>query len=447
MNDNPVMAQTLLTGSVALILWGFIWFRAIRRPLGWIGPTSLFALGLLILYIVPSLYWQFRSWSEPYPPYFDGIPLVMTGAILLGVPFLAGSLENRPKQKMLQELFRRQFGIYGRSLWFGLIPVLSGIGYRLYMFTLGFQGRNIREWPTILGFESLALIVYALTIYFPVFYYPLIAFGNLLQRRVGSLVWIIDGLLQLATLHRWAILLFILRSTVFAALMGWRLKTRHWIGVVLVGIFTIAIIGQAGLLSRDIVDISNVMYLGPTQVPTVIGMSVKYFSETASSIIDEVMFRLYLARSASAVMQSTPDIIPYFYGETFLHILYAWVPRFFWTDKPDMGEVHLLTTLVMPNDSGISPTGTIAELYVNYGFLAIFLGGLLCFIITRWMERALMRGGRNSRVWLCVYPGVCMWIIWADANLSQRLTESLRMLLIFGAVWLLLWISRVRKTT
>ena len=75
---------------------------------------------------------------------------------------------------------------------------------------------------------------------------------------------------------------------------------------------------------------------------------------------------------------------------------------------------------------------------------AVFLGGVLCLTICRWQEQTLLRGGRTSRIWLCVFPVMVLWFVWADANLSQRLSEGLRTLLIFGAMWLFLKIARVR---
>lgn len=422
-----------------MILWGFIWLRAIRRPLGWIGPVSLFALGLLVLYIIPSLYWQLRPWNYVYPSYFEGLPLVMCGAIILGIPFLFESLRGRHMSKVQPWKIQRMHINYGRGLWFALIPVLMGIAYRLYLFSQGYQGRNEREVLTIFGSQDLALIVSNVTFYFPIFYYLLILFGNRLQRRFGIIFWVVDGLMQLMTFHRWAILIFILRSSIFSVMAGWKFSRRKIIMVVIACIFTISIIGAAGLITSERTAIAAIRYLGPLDFVSIMIESSKYYFTGSSteiwdpliSLVDDTMARLHMARSASAVMMGTPDLIPYFYGATFGHILYAWLPRLFWPDKPDMGEIHLLTTLVMPGDMGINPTGTIAELYVNYGFVAIFLGGLLCLILCRWQENALLRGGNSMRSWMCVYPVMSLWFFWADANLTQRITEGLRMLLAF----------------
>jgi hypothetical protein len=440
LNDNPIVVQTLLTGTIALILWGFIWFRSIRRTLGWLGPTSLFASGLIVLYIIPSLYWQFRPWNYMYPPYFDGLPLVMFGAIILAIPFLFDSLRRRQAQSMRpwDQLVHEN---YGDMLWLALIPILLGIAYRLYLFSQGYQGRNDREVIYILDSENLALIVSNFAFYFPIFYYLLILLGNRLQRRSGMIFWVVDGLMQLMTLHRWAILIFIIRSCIFLVILGHKFTRRQIVMIATACVITISIIGQAGLVSME--RTTYVRYLGPLDFASVIGESARYYFNTGQSkvgenalldLIDDTMNRLYLARSASAVMKSTPDVIPYFYGGTFRHILYAWIPRYFWPDKPTMLEIHLLTILVMPGDMGTNPTGTIAELFVNYGFVAIFLGGILCLLLCRWQESVLQRKGNALCAWLCVYPLMSIWFVWADANLTQRITEGLRGLLVFVIV-------------
>ena len=127
--DNRIII--LLLGSIALMQWTYIWHRASRGPLGWASPTSLFTTGILVLYIIPCIYWQFRPWKYSYPPYFEGLPLVLTGAVVLGIPFLF-FLSALPKQKKkVQNNFYSSVK-YHDNLWVILIPILSGLGMLLY---------------------------------------------------------------------------------------------------------------------------------------------------------------------------------------------------------------------------------------------------------------------------------------------------------------------------
>ena len=453
--DPVTQPVTLLVGFIAFGEWVLIWRHSSRGPLGWAAPTSLFALGLLLLYITPSVYWMFRPWNVTYPPYYDGLPLVLAGAVLLGLPFLLDVfLRRRKRGTHLARVFQHNEGEFGPRLWLCVIPILAGVAYRIYLFTLGYQSRNVRDVPMLFGSDSLALLVGNISDYFPVFYFALVALGNRLQRRIGLLSWALDALLQLMSLARFDMLYFVFRSAIFMTLRGWRLSRKQWAIVALFSMFVIAIVGRVPSLAKDLVSTGEAKYLTPGQVVMVVIDTTRGFLSGELSggtspllqALDDTFERLHMARSASAVMMNVPDVIPYEHGKTFLHVLYAWIPRYLWASKPNIRAVNLLTTLVMPDDSGLNPTGTIAELYVNYGFIAVFLGGIGCAYLCRAQERILLRKGRFlSPTWLCVYPSIGLWYFWADANLSQRLTEGLHVLLLFALVWLFLGFARRRS--
>jgi len=409
---------------------------------------------MLILYVVPAVYWQFRPWPYPYLPYESGLPLVMIGASVMGIPFFLYALHSARKKSKASLSFQGAGGLSVPSLWISLIPALLGIAYRIYLFTLGFQGRNTREVDTVFGSETLALLLYNITFYFPIFYYMLIAFGGRLQKRFGYSIWVVDGIMQIMTLHRWAILMFLLRSSIFFVMIGWKFTRRWVLAVIAACVVTITVIGQAGLISREITDAVNTRYISPTEILPLLADAASFyaggereegFMASVMRTVDDTMDRLHMARSASAVMEGTPEVIPYFYGGTFLHVFYAFIPRYLWAEKPDLRDVHLLTLLVIFGEAGVNPTGTIAELYVNYGFVAVFIGGLLCFFLCQWQEALFMRGDQKAKYWVCVYPIVCVWVFWQDLNLSQRLAEGLRGILIFWSV--VLFLRLIRKSS
>lgn len=445
---------TLIVGSIALGQWALICRRARSGPLGWTAPASLFALGLLVLYITPSLYWLSRPWPFSYPPYYDGLPLVMTGAVLLGLPFLLVVFGRRPVRLRRVDAARdRRAGEFGAGLWWCLAPILAGVAYRLFLFTLGYQSRNVRETPTVFGSDSLALLVGNVADYAPVFYFALVALGNRLQRRAGALFWALDALLQLMSLSRFFMLYFVFRSALFMTLTGRRLTRKQWVSVAVFASFVIVVVGRTAVTAREVTSTSAAKYLSPGQVVSVIaGTAVEFVRGDAGQVtsligqaLDDTFDRLYMARSASAVMMNVPAVIPYSYGSTFMHVLYAWIPRYIWPEKPTLGDIHRLTTLVMPDDSGVNPTGTIAELYISGGFVAVLLGGIVCAYLCRAQERVLLRRtGRPSPAWICVYPSLGLWFLWADANLSQRIAEGLHVLLLFGLVRLFLRFARRR---
>lgn len=450
-------ADIFLLGIISIAVWGFVWYRSYRSsPLRWASPTCLFASGLLLFYIIPPLYWQFRPWNYSVPPYFEGLSLVLGSAGLVGLPFFLGALLSVGQKRNSQPIFQLRTEKFGRRLWVFLLPVLIGVWWRIYLLTLGHQARLSRKIPSLLGSESLALIVGNFSYYYAPCYFILVAFGNRRQRQVGIILWVMDGLFQIFLLHRYWIFLFILRSLIFVTLLGVKVRLRHWIVVGLFGVFVMAVIGQSHILTYDRVTDERSFLTIPKVAGVLQETSAGYargvFQGGSSSdetnvllrALDDTMYRLYDARSASAVMINVPDVIPYFYGKTLIHVFYSLVPRYFWPGKPSLIEIHKVTTWVMPNDSGWNPTGTLAEFYMNYGFLAVLIGGIACFFLCRGFDRLVKRKLIISPAWLCIYPILAEQFLFASSNFTRRICESIRGLVVLALIALLLSFAKRR---
>jgi len=432
---------------MALAVWGFIWWRSSRGPLQEVSPTALFSAGIMLLYIIPALYWQFRPWVYYAPPYFEGTALVMLGAFILGLPFVFYEMVEARDRSISQPLDSAQPVHPSFLFWVFTGPILLGMALRIYLFFLGYQSRLGREDFTIGGSASLGLIVNNFTVYYPACYFALIAFGTRLQKFAGKTFWVLDGLLMLWTLHRYEILIYLLYSMIFIRLQGWTLTLKHRIIAVSAIVFVLAIIGQtSGVINEELNPLKS--YASPLKTLQVIIKATETFSlgedysgkwgnlssgtDMLSRALDNTMYRLYDARSASAVMYNVPKIIPYYYGETFMQILYAYIPRYFWEAKPDLAEIHKVTVTVMPEGGGISPCGTIAEFYMNYGFTAVFLGGIVCLAVCRWAENSLNRQSGVSPALYCIYPILGLLFIWASDTFTRRMAQGLRTLLVMG---------------
>lgn len=88
---------------------------------------------------------------------------------------------------------------------------------------------------------------------------------------------------------------------------------------------------------------------------------------------------LTLRRSAGAdmfflILDKTPDINPFKYGETLTKIFTSFIPRFLWSEKPwSFGKDFSTEYLDIPMLASVSPS-TIGELYVNFHIIGIILG-------------------------------------------------------------------------
>lgn len=446
--------EILLIGGIALVLWSFVWRQAfLRSPLRWASPTCLFASGLLFFYIIPSLYWQLRPWTYYFPPYFKGLPLVLGSTLILGLPFLWGALFGIERKIIRQPTIQFSKEKFGQSLWVFFPPIIIGIGWRIYLLTLGWQGRLAREIPQLLGSNNLALIVHNFWYYCPAFYFVLVACGNKVQRRIGRAFWIIDGLFVLTLMSRHIILRFVLISLVFFVLRGRKIILRQW---VVIGIFTVFVLSIIGMSQSFMGEhlLYNKKFLNVLGVAKVVKKgTTSYFTEQAWGrhistdsnpffrSLDDTMYRLYDARSASAVIMNVPDVIPYFYGKTLIHIFYAFIPRYFWSEKPYLDDIHRVTYWVMFPESGNS-AGTLAELYMNYGFFAVLLGGITSFLLCRWGDRIVGRKKGVSPALLCMYPILAEQYIHASHNFTQRICEGIRGLLVLALIMFLLWFNK-----
>lgn len=443
--------EILALSALAALLWGFVMVRSSRGPLGVASPACLYAFGLLLFYILPSMYWQVRPWDYPIPPYYEGLPLVLTGACVMSLPFVFRlPLTNKrnangPVGPLIEA------GAFGGALWVFFIPVALGISWSLFLLTLGHQARLEREAPTIFDSEHLALMLGNIGFYYPICYFVLVALGNNAQRRIGYLVWGFDGLFRFFLLHRSLILIFIFRSVVFSILLGWKIKLRHWVTMLVGIVFIVSILGNVHIFAYEEKPVQSAFLTPPAVLRALEETGFRYLggglkeghgsreSNILLRVIDDVMFRFYDARSASAVMASVPLLIPYYNGETLLHVLYALIPRYFWPEKPDLREIHLVTTWVMPNDSGLNPTGTLAELYMNYGYTAVFLGGFLALILCRWMERAMTSPRHATLALLSAYPFFAEIFFTANDTVSRRLSEGMRGIVVLIMISMLFW--------
>ncbi|MEY2411391.1 MAG: hypothetical protein QOF48_4061 [Verrucomicrobiota bacterium] len=110
--------------------------------------------------------------------------------------------------------------------------------------------------------------------------------------------------------------------------------------------------------------------------------------------------RLNDLESVAAIYWWVPDVVPYENGNTYWNILAVFVPRFIWTDKPPISMP--INNWVFSNEGGSSPTTTMGEGYLNFGWPGVALAAIVSAFLLRWGERFLLRYSRNS-IFLPVY--------------------------------------------
>lgn len=107
----------------------------------------------------------------------------------------------------------------------------------------------------------------------------------------------------------------------------------------------------------------------------------------------------YPMSAISLVKEKTPSKVPYWNGESYINLLYKFIPRFIWKDKPneEMGQLfgHRYEILNKWNFTTSMNTPIIAEAYMNFGvvgFYGLFI--LMSFI----MARAFITSNIKNRI-------------------------------------------------
>lgn len=113
----------------------------------------------------------------------------------------------------------------------------------------------------------------------------------------------------------------------------------------------------------------------------------KMLTEDNDFLIKQVMGRFYGIDSLTIIIRDTPNVMDYQLGATILPLLYAWIPRALWPDKPIIsfskifGETYL--------GQFFSGTGTAAsvtmlgEVYLNFHIAGMIVGSFLIGLILR----------------------------------------------------------------
>src|SRR3972149_9223612 len=119
---NIMEVMIVILGLSALLVWGFILYRASLGSLSWYSPAGLVSIGFLVFYILPPLYFQFRPWVFFVPNYFESIPTLLTAVLLFSFPFLIVAVHGAARRKGARLLFYRYNNYFGEKLWLFLIP-------------------------------------------------------------------------------------------------------------------------------------------------------------------------------------------------------------------------------------------------------------------------------------------------------------------------------------
>jgi len=109
--------------------------------------------------------------------------------------------------------------------------------------------------------------------------------------------------------------------------------------------------------------------------------------------------RVSLVAPLAYVVKTSPDLVPYWRGETYWPLFTSWIPRFMWADKPEERTgfaFGLRYRMLGPTEYNMSMNiPWITEAYANFGTLGIVFGMVLIGAFLGLLETIFNRPGAS----------------------------------------------------
>lgn len=147
-------------------------------------------------------------------------------------------------------------------------------------------------------------------------------------------------------------------------------------------------------------------------------------NERLKDLSNSTISRFDLLRQTAHVIEFTPARIPYQFGRLYSYMLVTFIPRYFWPGKPSVNDANrwyqVNYGLTKPNDlTSVSiAVGTVAESYINFGWMGPFIVILPLGIFLGSFQRIFLRA--NSGVLFSSLGAVLVpHLIGIEAQMAQ----------------------------
>jgi hypothetical protein len=147
--------------------------------------------------------------------------------------------------------------------------------------------------------------------------------------------------------------------------------------------------------------------------------STESFSKKSSN--EESVTRFALITLLSDVMKKSPEIVPYWNGETYLPLFTSFIPRIFWPGKPEIrvgNDFGHRYKILDANDFNTSINLPIlVEMYVNFGNTGLMLGMPLLGCVLALIDTK-MNNPRMNELEFVVGASTIFGLIYQEGNAS-----------------------------
>lgn len=405
-----------------------------------ISSRTFIAIGFTLMFALPSIYfgifpWNFRGY-EDFTSYYGSV-LLMT--IITGIPFVGQSLFRPLRVKLgidnsnhdplinLKRLPRRFVILVG-------LIFVTGILAKLHQISTG-SFFHLNRTPY--QFEQYEIFVFISNFsdYFILSGLFLLALG--FKKKVLRYVWLGYGIVGielgvgLMTGRRVLVLQLVFQLVVLKIACGWRPKLRHAMAILLGVVFLIPMMERYSIL---IYDIDPAKLLSVSEMKEYYRLSYQKRGDSIKDEMDKVMERLGDIRGPAAVYSVIPESIEHQWGKTYRYLLFFFIPRIIWHDKPDPREIADYTKIAIPYDPGSSPLSWVGESYLNFSWYGVFMIGCIMAFVTRRLDRWFLPRIESNVIWAVLWAAFSFRFVWVSLPLSTLFSEFL---ILFAVMFLI----------
>jgi len=402
------------------------------------SPVVVSLYGVFLFYVFPVYYWiaNIEDWPFNKPSYFEGFYEVQICIALFLIPIFFVSRKSNFNLRIDKVYFTP---LKLSILYFIICLIIFNSYYETFI--LGNQGRF--EFQSYESSSILYLLTSLMHDYGLCFILCLYLSTNKKVRKNALILLVVYFIPTLLSFHRFAILIYFFQLFVFfVSVRDFKIKPLKFILISVFGIiFVVGFIGRFGI--EGIVYLSD--HNGPISFVDILTITknvianFNFASEIRPSIWDEIFLRLNQSRSAAAVIHNYTLQSDFLLGYTFISVFFFFVPRYIYPDKPDMSSVHLITTEFMGEDfGGVNPLGSIAELFINFGYWGIIPISILFHSLYILYVKLIDKMKKSASLFVAFYPYFAFMFFAFDLNLSQRIVQITKGLLVYFVFYLIL---------
>lgn len=170
------------------------------------------------------------------------------------------------------------------------------------------------------------------------------------------------------------------------ALVVWMLKTQRFpkakvVAIGVIAVFLVSVLGQVRASAWH----GRFDYASVAEEVTSVG-----FFETLQRGSEEMSRRLQRNSGYLPIIAKVPNDVDFLYGESYIHILAAPIPRALWPDKPRAIDGYV-GTRIFGYDGIAIPPGAVGEAYWNFHIPGVIVVMILYGVFQRWLARTYRR--------------------------------------------------------